>query len=183
MNIDYELSEKECLDFLKKNLPKTTYFKKSLFTYLILSIIIIILSIIIIIPHLSIAKLIASSILILLNIAFIMKLKKILLSAFEKKFKNSIKFSTIFLYKITLNISDNILIVQSNHENISIPFEQIDCIYISNNYVFLISKISKDILIPVNVFSYMQDKTNFLNLFNKKNITIIYSFPNNYIFI
>ena len=189
MTLEYELSEKECLKFLKKTLPNTIYYKKSFITYLIFSIILIFLTIIfnlpaiILFPNSSLIMLIISFFLILSILLYIINLKKIIFSAFEKRFKNTIKFSPIFLYKLTLKICNDTLTIQSKYESITIPLSEITIIYLSDNYIFLLNEITKDILIPNYIFPSIQDKTNFLNIFNKKNIPQSFSCLANYKFI
>lgn len=67
------------------------------------------------------------------------------------------------------------------YNHILIPFPEINGVYVLENFIFLTTSVSKDILIPLNIFETEIEKTEFLTLFKAFNIQ--YSFPSNYNFI
>lgn len=80
-----------------------------------------------------------------------------------------------------LKTDDNLININSKYELISIPFEKIKSIFVSEYYILIISKVSKDILIPTYVFDSNIEENNFLEQF--KDSLKTRSFPKDYNFI
>ena len=178
MVLKYDLSEKICLDFLTSNILKTRQAKKYIRQFSILYLFFIVFLFL----NYSLTVSIFLSVII---ICVILSLKKIFLISFKKKFRNpSIRNSNIiFFNKLILNLSNNLVNIKSEYENVSIPFDKIKYIYISDEYIFIINKISKDILIPINILDSISDKNEFLNFFTDKNIIVTTTFPDDYSFV
>ncbi|MEG0516890.1 MAG: hypothetical protein RR523_14715, partial [Cetobacterium sp.] len=178
MTIEYELSGKECLEFISSNISKTKTTKKIIRQFAILYLLFELLII-------SIYSKPISFFFGILILFLILSSKKIYLYGFKKRFKTRLLENSISIIfdNLILNVSNDFLIAKAKYEHLFIPFDKINSIYISTQYIFIFSKISKDILIPIKIFNSIEDIDVFLKLFQSDNINITRDFPKDYSFI
>lgn len=170
MTIEYELSEKECLDFIFSHILETSLAKYQLLIFKIFLILLCILSFLIL-------HFISAIIINVLYIFILLKLNSFYLSGLKKRLKKS-NYNIIFFNKLLLSLKNDSLFIKTQYESIEIPFSTINYIYNSNKYIFILNKVSKDILLPTHIFESEIEKKNFLDTF--KNLLISDTFPKNY---
>ena len=170
MTLEYELSKKECLEFLSSHLLETSLAKYQLLIFKIFLILLFILSFFIL-------HFISALIINTIYFFILLKLNKIYLSGFKKRFEKS-NNDIIFLNKLVIYLKNDLFFLKTQHETIKIPFNSILYIYISDKYIFILNTVSKDILLPTHIFKSEIEKKFFLNIL--KNLTISNIFPKNY---
>lgn len=182
MNINFNLSKDSYLEFFKQNVIKTIQFKKAILNYSILTILALIPVYLYSNSYPYKQRLVFKIFLFFLVFLFIVNLKKLILfSCCRSLKKRETNLYTSFLNNISLTITNNILNLKSEYEDISIPYDKITGIYLFNDFIFITNSISKDILIPLNIFNSQKNKNDFIHKF--KDFSIKRSFPKDYKFV
>lgn len=183
MQFNYTLTVNDCLNFLKSNISKTKYFIIELIANIATFILLLCLFYNVFSNDIFYFK-----ILLVIILIIILLLKKVIILSHCRKFKISPQNSSFIANSniyFELNCFDDInqsnIYLKTDYESFIVPLTKITHIFLSSDFIFITNSVSKDILIPTNIFKSDLDKNNFLNCFNASLLTV--KFPSNYKFV
>lgn len=173
MEIDYTISKKELVDFHMNHFDKTKNFKKLItFFYFYFSF------------SFFLIFLVTKNLLIIIIFAFFFLLRKkfcsfCLRKIFTKRF--DLERYTSCFYPIKLSFNGKYLNLVTDLDEMHYRWISVQAIYLIDNYIFIKTFSTKDILIPCRAFKTSEDKKIFLdNIINATNLELKNSYPIGY---
>lgn len=175
MEIISQLDKESIIKFFGDNIIETQAFKKVKRTYIIYSTGIIFLGYLAV--HFTILRIILIIIYILLNLFFKDFAKLFLRKEFNKIYSGS-EYSYMF-DKRTIVVGDEKITIKDSIEERIIEYESIKSIHVLHEYIFIILKNKKYIIIPVCDIELIITKSEFVKLLEEKvGILALYTYPN-----
>ncbi|URZ01249.1 YcxB family protein [Clostridium felsineum] len=174
MEISYQISREELINFHISHFKETKIYKRATIKQAILVTLIIILTCII---FQSLYYFLLETI----GYIFLLILIRIRVSSFLRKKLNKVFLSEKYsdYFKSTkIALTENGLHVETNLSEKDYKWQTIKIISLIDNYIFIITASNDDFLIPSNSFKDTNDKNKFLNsLTNNTNLMISYKYP------
>jgi len=174
MEIISQLDKESIIKFFCDNIIETQLFKKGKRTYIIYSTCIIILAYLAV--DFTFLRIILIIIYILLNLFFKYIAKLVFRKDFNKTYSKS-EYKYMF-DKRTIAVEDEKITIKDSIEERIIEYESIKSIHILHEYIFIILKNNKYIIIPVCDIELIITKSEFVKLLEEKvGILALYTYP------